>query len=67
MDETRLAKTPNIMRLAEEAASRPGGISLVQIVESYGVTLRRAQRMSRALERAFPIVQTRTDKARRKW
>ena len=67
MDKTRLAKALDIMRLAEDAASRPGGISLVQIVETYGVTLRTAQRMSRALERAFPMVQTRIDKERRKW
>jgi predicted DNA-binding transcriptional regulator YafY len=67
MNKTRLAKTLDIMRLAEDAASRPGGISLVQIVETYGVTLRTAQRMSRALERAFPMVQTRIDKERRKW
>ncbi|WP_162561688.1 helix-turn-helix transcriptional regulator [Yoonia vestfoldensis] len=55
------------MRLAEEAAARPGGISLVQIVDTFGVTLRTAQRMSRALEEAFPMVQTRTDRDRRKW
>ncbi len=67
MDKTRLTKALDIMRLAEDAASRPGGISLVQIVDTYGVTLRTAQRMSCALERAFPMVQTRTDKERRKW
>ena len=67
MDNKRLGKALDIMRLAEEAAARPGGISLVQIVETFGVTLRTAQRMSRALEVAFPMVQTRTDQARRKW
>jgi predicted DNA-binding transcriptional regulator YafY len=67
MDNKRLGKALDIMRLAEEAAARPGGISLVQIVETFGVTLRTAQRMSRALEEAFPMVQTRTDKERRKW
>ena len=67
MDNKRLGKALEIMRLAEEAAARPGGISLVQIVETFGVTLRTAQRMSRALEEAFPMVQTRTDKDRRKW
>ena len=67
MDNKRLGKALEIMRLAEEAAARPGGISLVQIVETFGVTLRTAQRLSRALEEAFPMVQTRTDKDRRKW
>ena len=67
MDNKRLGKALEIMRLAEEAAARPGGISLVQIVETFGVTLRTAQRLSRALEEAFPMVQTRTDKERRKW
>ena len=67
MDNRRLGKALDIMRLAEEAAARPGGISLVQIVETFGVTLRTAQRLSRALEEAFPMVQTRTDKDRRKW
>jgi predicted DNA-binding transcriptional regulator YafY len=67
MDNRRLGKTLDIMRLAEEAAARPEGISLVQITEVFGVNLRTAQRMSRALEAAFPMVQTRTDKTRRKW
>lgn len=67
MDNKRLGKALDIMRLAEEAAARPGGISLVQIVDTFGVTLRTAQRMSRALEEAFPMVQTHTDKERRKW
>lgn len=67
MDNKRLGKTLDIMRLAEEAAARPDGISLVQITEVFGVNLRTAQRMSRALEAAFPMVQTRTDKTRRKW
>ena len=53
MDNKRLGKALDIMRLAEEAAARPGGISLVQIVDTFGVTLRTAQRMSRALEEAF--------------
>ena len=67
MNNRRLGKALDIMRLAEEAATRPGGISLVQIVNTFGVTLRTAQRLSRALEEAFPMVQTRTDKERRKW
>lgn len=67
MDNKRLGKALDILRLAEEAAARPGGISLVQITEIFGVNLRTAQRMSRALEVAFPMVQTRTDRQRRKW
>ncbi|MDP2737281.1 MAG: hypothetical protein Q8O82_00860 [Pseudorhodobacter sp.] len=67
MDNKRLGKALDIMRLAEEAAARPDGISLVQITEIFGVNLRTAQRMSRALEEVFPMAQTRTDKDRRKW
>mgnify|MGYP002137067943 CR=1 FL=1 len=67
MNSKRLGKALDIMRLAEEAAARPGGICLVQITNTFGVTLRTAQRMTRALEKAFPMVQTRTDSERRKW
>jgi len=67
MDNKRLGKALDIMRLAEEAAARPDGISLVQITEIFGVNLRTAQRMARALEAVFPMAQTRTDKDRRKW
>lgn len=67
MDDKQLSKAMRLMRLAEEAAARPGGISLEQICETFEVTLRTAQRMSRALETAFPTVQTYTDGQRRKW
>ena len=67
MENKRLGKALDIMRLAEEAAARPDGISLVQMTEIFGVNLRTAQRMSRALEDAFPMVQTYTDGDRRKW
>jgi predicted DNA-binding transcriptional regulator YafY len=67
MDNKRLGKALDIMRLAEEAAARPDGISLVQITEIFGVNLRTAQRMSRALEEVFPMVRTYTDTDRRKW
>lgn len=67
MDSKRLGKALKLMRLAEEAAARPGGISLVQITGIFGVNLRTAQRMTRALETAFPMVQTHTDRDRRKW
>ena len=36
----QLGKALDIMRLAEEAAARPGGICLVQITNTFGVTLR---------------------------
>jgi len=67
MDNKRLGKALKLMRLAEEAAARPGGISLVQITEIFGVNLRTAQRMTRALEELFPLVETYTDRDRRKW
>ena len=67
MDNKRLGKALDIMRLAEAAAARPEGISLVLIAETFGVNLRTAQRMSRALEAVFPMVQTYTDRHRRKW
>lgn len=67
MDSKRLGKALDLMRLAEEAAARPGGISLAQITEIFGVNLRTAQRMTRALEEVFPLVQTYTDRDRRKW
>lgn len=63
----RLGKAIDIMRLAEVAAAQADGISLVQITETFGVNLRTAQRMSKALEAAFPMVEIRIDKDRRKW
>ena len=63
----RLGKAIDIMRLAEVAAAQVDGISLVQITETFGVNLRTAQRMSKALEAAFPMVEIRIDKDRRKW
>ena len=63
----RLGKAIDIMRLAEVAAAQANGISLVQITETFGVNLRTAQRMSKALEAAFPMVEIKIDKDRRKW
>lgn len=67
MMNRRLGKAIDIMRLAEMAAAQADGLSLVQITETLGVNLRTAQRMSRALEATFPMIETRIDKDRRKW
>ena len=45
MDNKRPGKALDILRPAEEAAARPGGINLMQTVDTFGVTLRTAQRM----------------------
>lgn len=67
MATKRLGKAIDIMRLAEVAAAQADGISLVQITETFGVNLRTAQRMSKALEAAFPMIETHIDRDRRKW
>jgi predicted DNA-binding transcriptional regulator YafY len=67
MEDKQLTKALRIMRLAEAAAARPEGISLVQISETFGVNLRTAQRMTHALKEAFPTVETYTDRHRRKY
>lgn len=67
MEDKQLTKALRIMRLAEAAAARPEGISLVQISETFGVNLRTAQRMTHALKDAFPGVETYTDRHRRKF
>ena len=67
MEDKQLTKALRIMRLAEAAAARPEGISLVEISETFGVNLRTAQRMTHALKDAFPGVETYTDRQRRKF
>lgn len=67
MEDKQLTKALRIMRLAEAAAARPEGISLVQISETFGVNMRTAQRMTHALKDAFPGVETHTDRQRRKY
>ena len=60
-------KSLELMRLAEMAASRHHGISLVDVTQEFDVNLRTAQRMIRRLEAAFPSVEFSTDKERRRW
>ena len=68
MDESpmSLAKARDLMRLAEMAAARHGGVSLVEIAEAFDADHRTAQRMVRALEDTFPAVEIRTDEDRRR-
>jgi len=57
----------DLIRLSEMAASRHKGVSLVDVVEEFGVNPRTAQRMIRGLETAFPSVVWSTDRERRRW
>lgn len=49
-------KTHELLRLADMAAVREGGVSLEEIKQTFGVTHRSAQRMTQALAQAFPSV-----------
>jgi predicted DNA-binding transcriptional regulator YafY len=49
-------KTHELLRLADMAAAREGGVSLDEIKQTFGVTHRSAQRMAQALAKAFPSV-----------
>jgi predicted DNA-binding transcriptional regulator YafY len=60
-------KSLDLMRLAEMAAARHKGVSLVEVSAEFGVNLRTAQRMIRGLEAAFPSVEFSTDQDRRRW
>jgi predicted DNA-binding transcriptional regulator YafY len=60
------AKASDLLRLAAMATVRYGGVSLADIEAEFGVDRRTAQRMTRALETAFPACSTATDDARRK-
>ncbi len=60
-------KAQELLRLAQMAASRHGGISLPEISEEFGVNMRTAQRMVRAMENTFPSVTFSTDNDRRRW
>ena len=60
-------KSLDLMRLAEMAASRHKGVSLVEVSAEFGVNLRTAQRMIRGLEAAFPSIEFSTDQDRRRW
>ena len=60
-------KTLDLIRLAEMAAARHKGVSLVEVSAEFGVNLRTAQRMIRDLEAAFPSVEFSTDQDQRRW
>ena len=60
-------KTLDLMRLAEMAAARPKGVSLVAVSAEFGVNLRTAPRMIRGQEAVFPSVEFSTDQDRRRW
>jgi predicted DNA-binding transcriptional regulator YafY len=50
------SKSQELLRLADMAAAREQGASLDEIRQTFGVSLRSAQRMTQALTRAFPSV-----------
>lgn len=60
-------KAADLLRLAEMAVARYGGVSLSEIEETFDVDRRTAQRMTRALEEMFPNCATRVDDERRKF
>lgn len=60
-------KATDLLRLAEIAGARHGGVSLDEIEETFEVDRRTAQRMTRALEDTFRGVRTRTDESQRKY
>ncbi|MFZ5749818.1 MAG: helix-turn-helix transcriptional regulator [Pseudomonadota bacterium] len=60
-------KAADLLRLAEMATSRYGGVNLIDIEDAFGVDRRTAQRMTRALEEMFPHCTTRIDDERRKF
>jgi predicted DNA-binding transcriptional regulator YafY len=61
------AKAQDLLRLAQIAASRRGGISLEEICAEFGVSHRTAQRMTDALEATFANVETEDGEDRRKY
>jgi predicted DNA-binding transcriptional regulator YafY len=60
------AKGRDLLRLAEMAAARHGGVTLSEIAEAFEADHRTAQRMARALESAFSGVEVRTGPDRRR-
>lgn len=60
------AKASDLLRLAEMATARYGGVGLADIEAEFGVDRRTAQRMTKALESVFPGCTTATDDERRK-
>lgn len=61
------SKAVTLLRLAEMAAARHGGVSLAEIEATFGVDRRTAQRMTQALEETFEGVAHRVDAERRKY
>ena len=61
------SKAVDLLKLAEMAAARYSGVSLPDIVEEFSCDYRTAQRMTRALERAFTDVTTQLDEQQRKY
>ena len=64
------SKAQDLIRLAQIAAARRGGVSLEDICEEFGVSHRTAQRMTDALEETFGNVEAadgdgRPDEAKR--
>lgn len=60
-------KSLSLLRLAEMAAARHQGVSLLDVMEEFAVNQRTAQRMMRGLEAAFASVVHSIDDDRRKW
>jgi predicted DNA-binding transcriptional regulator YafY len=61
------AKAQDLIRLAQMAASRRGGVSLEDICAEFDVSHRTAQRMTAALDATFANVSTRDDVDRRRF
>jgi predicted DNA-binding transcriptional regulator YafY len=61
------AKAQDLLRLAQLAASRRGGVSLEDICAEFDVSHRTAQRMNEALEATFSNVTTFDDLERRRF
>ncbi|MFD0981473.1 helix-turn-helix domain-containing protein, partial [Tropicimonas aquimaris] len=60
-------KARDLLALADHAAAQYRGVSLQEIAERFGVSHRTAQRMTAALEQAFPhAVEVFEDEERRK-
>lgn len=61
------AKAQDLLRLAQMAASRRGGVSLEDICAEFGVSHRTAQRMTEALDATFANVTTKDAEDRRRY
>jgi predicted DNA-binding transcriptional regulator YafY len=61
------AKARDLLRLAQIAASRRGGICLEEICTEFGVSHRTAQRMTEALDATFANVTTTDAEDRRRY